>query len=255
MVPNVVINKFLRAYLAEFIGTALLVLIGLSAVIFINGVGSPVLRLLPGAGGRRALAGFLFGTTGCLVTLSPVGEISGAHLNPMVSVAFWLRHNMKFRNMLGYIGAQMAGAALGCLPLLWWGAQGQSLDYGATLPGSLPAAFVGEAWATFCLIAVILLFTSHVRLRDFTPFTMPVLYGFLVWVEAPVSGTSTNPARSFGPALVSSIWAGYWLYWLAPLTGVLLAVLLFKFGWLKHLRSDMAKLYHFAAYRLISRDL
>ena len=248
-------TKFVRAYLAEFIGTALLVLVGLSVVIFINGAGSPVLRLLPGAGARRALSGLLFGTTGCLITLSPVGEISGAHLNPMVSVAFWLRHNMKFQNMLGYIGAQLAGAAAGSLPLLWWGAQGRSLHYGATLPSSLPAAFVGEAWATFCLIAVILLFTSHVRLREFTPFTMPGLYCFMVWLEAPVSGTSTNPARSFGPALVSADWAGYWLYWLAPLVGVGLAVLLFRVGWLKYLRSEMAKLYHFTAYRFISRDL
>ncbi|TDN39973.1 aquaporin family protein [Hymenobacter sp. UV11] len=245
-------NKLLRTYLAEFIGTGLLVLVGLSAVIFINGAGSPVLRLLPGAGGRRALTGLLFGATGCLITLSPVGEISGAHLNPMVSLAFWLRHNMKFRNMLGYIGAQMAGAAIGSLPLLWWGAQGQSMDYGATLPASIPTAFVGEAWATFCLIAIIMLFISHVRLRDFTPFTLPVLYGFMVWLEAPVSGTSTNPARSFGPALISTSWTGYWL---APFTGVVLAVLLFKVGGLKYLRSEVAKLYHFAAYRFISRDL
>ena len=64
----------------------------------------------------------------------------------------------------------------------------------------------------------------------------------------PGQGTSSTPAHSFGPALVSDAWAGYWLYWLAPLVGVGLAVLLFKVGWLRHLRSDVAKLYHFTAY-------
>ena len=122
------INKnFLKAYFSEFIGTALLVLIGLSAVIFINGKGSPVLKILPNPGIRRAISGFLFGTTGCLITLSPVGKISGAHINPIISITFWLRKNMQFKNMLGFIAAQMSGAALGCLPLLFWGDEGKSM--------------------------------------------------------------------------------------------------------------------------------
>lgn len=252
MIPE---KKFLKAYLSEFVGTALLVLVGLSVVIFINGKGSPILKLLPDAGTRRAISGFLFGTTGCLITLSPVGKISGAHINPMVSIAFWLRKTMQFKNMLCFIAAQMAGAAVGCLPLLLWGDQGKSMQYGATVPPRLDAAFIGEIWTTFVLIAVILFFTSHNRIKNFTPFMMPVIYCIMVYLEAPFSGTSTNPARSFGPAVVSSIWHSYWLYWLAPLFGMLLAVLLFNVGWLKHLKSDVAKLYHFKKYRHISNNL
>ena len=248
-------NKFFKAYLSECIGTALLVLIGLSIVIFINGQGSPVLELIPNASVRRALSGFLFGTVGCLITLSPVGEISGAHINPVVSIAFWLHKTMRFGNMAGFIVAQMAGAALGCLPLLLWGAQGASIQYGATLPNGLMAAFWGEVWTSFCLIAVILFFTGHPRLKRFTPFMMPIIYCFMVLVEASASGTSTNPARSFGPAIISTVWTGYWLYWLAPLTGTLLASLAFNFGWLKFFRPEVAKLYHFNKYRRISRNL
>ena len=84
---------------------------------------------------------------------------------------------------------------------------------------------------------------------------MPVIYCVMVFLEAPVSGTSTNPARSFGPAIISQMWSGYWLYWLAPVLGMLLAVLLFSVGWLKHLKSDVAKLYHFERYRHISNQL
>ncbi len=248
-------KKFLKAYLSEFIGTALLVLIGLSVVIFINGKGSPVIKFIPDPDITRAITGFLFGTTGCLITISPVGKISGAHINPVVSIAFWLRNNMQFKNMIGFIIAQMAGAAIGCLPLLFWGGQGKSMDYGATVPLQIDAAFIGEIWTTFVLIAVIIFFTSHNRIKNFTPFMMPVIYCVMVWLEAPISGTSTNPARSFGPALLSTLWRGYWLYWLAPVVGMLLAVLLFNVGWLKHLKTDVAKLYHFEKYRHISNNL
>ncbi|WP_419801648.1 MIP/aquaporin family protein [Mucilaginibacter sp.] len=250
------INKnFLKAYFSEFIGTALLVLIGLSAVIFINGKGSPVLKILPNPGIRRAVSGFLFGTTGCLITLSPVGKISGAHINPIISITFWLRKNMQFKNMLGFIAAQMSGAALGCLPLLFWDDEGRSMYFGATVPAPLYAAFIGEIWTTFVLVAVIIFFTSHNKIKNFTPFMMPIIYCVMVFLEAPVSGTSTNPARSFGPAVISQMWSGYWLYWLAPVLGMLLAVLLFSVGWLKHLKSDVAKLYHFERYRHISNQL
>jgi len=248
-------SKFLKAYFSEFIGTALLVLVGLSVVIFINGKGSPMLKIIPNAGLRRALSGFLFGTTGCLITISPVGKISGAHINPVVSIAFWLRKTMKFKNMLGFIVAQMAGAVMGSLPLLFWGEQGKSMQFGATTPSPLDAAFIGEIWTTFVLIAVILFFTGHDKIKNFTPFMMPIIYCLMVFIESPVSGTSTNPARSFGPAVVSRIWSGYWLYWIAPIIGTLLAVLIFNVGWLKHLKSDVAKLYHFARYRNISNDL
>ncbi|RYE35773.1 MAG: aquaporin family protein [Sphingobacteriaceae bacterium] len=248
-------KNFLKAYFSEFIGTALLLLIGLSAVILINGKGSPIIKLIPDAGARRAISGFLFGTTGCLITLSPVGKISGAHINPIVSIAFWLRKNMQFKNMLGFILAQMAGAVIGCLPLLFWGDEGKSMDFGATVPAPLPAAFIGEIWTSFVLIAVIIFFTSHNKIKNFTPFMMPIIYCIMVFAEAPVSGTSTNPARSFGPDVISNSWSGYWLYWLAPVLGMLLAVLLFNVGWLKHLRSDVAKLYHFERYRHISNNL
>ena len=248
-------QKFLKAYLSEFVGTALLVLVGLSFVIFVNGKGSPVLKIIPDGGIRRAISGFLFGTTGCLITISPVGKISGAHINPMVSIAFWMRGNMTFENMLGFVAAQMAGAIVGCVPLLLWGKQGLSMDYGATIPNGVNAAFTGEIWTTFVLIAVILFFTSHDKLKNFTPFMMPIIYCIMVYVEAPVSGTSTNPARSFGPAVVSNVWSGYWLYWVAPLIGTLIAVLVFNVGWLKHLRSGVAKLYHFKKYPNISKDL
>ena len=91
--------------MSELIGTALLVLVGLSFVIFMFGKGTPMARLIPSEGLRRLITGFLFGTTGASITLSPVGKVSGAHLNPVVTLAFRLMGKLDLRITLGYIVA------------------------------------------------------------------------------------------------------------------------------------------------------
>jgi aquaporin Z len=228
-------SKLVYIYLSECIGTFLLVAVGLSIVIFNNGDGSPVRALLPDPGARRALTGFLFGCTGCGITLSPVGRISGAHINPIVSFAFRLRKRMSTGHFLGYVLAQLIGSVLGAIPLLLWGRQGASVGYGNTVPlaGRIPASFVGETITSFLLVAGIFFFSGHRNLRRFTPFLMPPLYCIMVFVEGPLSGTSTNPARSLGPAVVSGTWTAWWLYWLAPLAGATLAVWFFRLPILK----------------------
>ena len=238
-------RKVLSIYLSEFTGTALLVLVGLSVVIFNNGEGSPVLQWIPSAGARRALTGFLFGTTGCLITLSPVGRISGAHINPVVSIAFRWKGRMSTRHTIGYILSQVSGAIAGAIPLLLWGAQGKSVKYGATVPetGRIGAAFAGETITTFCLVAGIFYFTGHRRLRRFTPFLIPPLYCLMVYAEGPLSGTSTNPARTIGPAVISGCWSSHWLFWVAPLAGAAFAVALFQLPALKW-HPILPKLFH-----------
>lgn len=233
---------------AELVGTALLVGVGLSIVIVNFGQGSPMAQLIPAAGERRLLTGFLFGTTGALIALSPLGKESGAHINPVVTLAFWLVGKLRSRHALGYILAQCAGAILGALPLLAWGSMGRSVAFGATLPGAgygVWLALLGEVLATFLLIAGLFFFLGHRRLRRFTPALFPFLYAFLVFLEAPVSGTSTNPARSLGPALIAGEWHGWWLYWLGPLLGTLLGIAAFRFTRLRWLEIEVAKLYHF----------
>jgi aquaporin Z len=237
-----------KPFVAELVGTALLVAVGLSVVIFDFGRGSPLLHWLPSAAGRRALTGFLFGTTGAAITLSPLGKESGAHINPAVTFAFWLLGRMRTRHAAGYVACQLAGALIGALPLLAWGSMGRSVTYGATLPGpgyGMLPALLGETIATFALIFGLFVFLRDRWLRVFTPALFPPLYAIMVWLEAPISGTSTNPARSFGPAVISGDWTGWWIYWLGPLIGTLLAVAVYLWvGW--ELRAiEVAKLYHF----------
>jgi aquaporin Z len=234
---------------AEFVGTALLVLVGLSVVILMFGAGSPALRVVPDEGTRRLITGFLFGTTGALIALSPVGRESGAHINPVVTLGFWLMGKLDARIALSYVLAQLAGATVGCLPLLGWGAMGRSVAFGATLPGegyALRTVLMGEAITTFAMVAGLCLCLGFRRVRPFTPAMFPFLYAVMVYSEAAVSGTSTNPARSLGPALISGAWDGWWIYWVGPLIGTLAAILACSF---LAKRIEVAKLYHFESDR------
>ncbi len=221
--------------LYEFAGTALLVALGLSVVIFMNGDGSIIKEWVPGAATRRYITGFLFGCIGCAITLSRIGKVSGAHINPTVSFAFYLKGRMSFRHMLYYIISQSAGGIVGALPLLLWKSRGAGIHYAATVPGNegIAAAFSGELITSFCLVAGIFFFTGHRYLRKFTPFMIPFLFCIMVGIEGEISGTSTNAARSLGPAVISFTWKDHWIYWMAPFCGAALAVLLFN--------TDLAK--------------
>ncbi len=248
-----------RLCLAELIGTALLVAVGLSFVILDFGSGGLVTKVLPSAAARRALTGGLFGATGMSIALSPVGRISGAHINPVVSLAFWAEGALPTRSLVGFVASQCIGAVVGATPLLLWGARGSGISYGATAPGpqGVGAAFGGELVTTFAMVVIVLIMVAHPRLRSRTPFVFPPLYCLMVWAEAPLSGTSTNPARSLGPDVVALAAHSYWLYVIAPAAGALLAVAARRaVPRAARLRIDVAKLAHFeegAVHSLVSR--
>ena len=219
-----------KLFVAEAIGTGLLLFFGISAVIFNWGEGSVVAKLIPSESTRRLLTGFMFGTVGCLVTISPVGKISGAHINPAVTLAFWLRGKIRTDTMFGYVISQLVGGIIGSIPLLMWGKQGESIQYGLTLPGDagLMPAFTGEIIATACLVIYLYVFIGTKRLRNYTPYGIPFLFAILTWIEAPFSGCSVNPARSIAPALIAGNFTGQWVYWIAPAIGVIIVTLFFR---------------------------
>ncbi|HST10817.1 MAG TPA: aquaporin [Terriglobales bacterium] len=246
-------------FLSEMIGTGLLLLGGLSLVIFMFGAGSPIAELLPSSTMRMVLSGFLFGSIGALIAVSPVGDVSGAHINPAVSLGFLLMGKFKPRVAFGYVVAQLTGALLGSLPLLAWGKMGRSIDFGASLPGQGYSAWtvlLGEVATTFGLIASLCVFLATRQLRRFTPAMIPFLYAIMVPLEASISGTSTNPARSFGPAIVSGNFDGWWIYWVGPFLGTVAAI--FACSFLAS-RIEVAKVYHFdsdrsGVFRMMSRS-
>lgn len=235
-------------YVSEFIGTFLLVFVGLSVVVALWGKGAPLawLPLQPAA--RRFLNGALFGTTGALIAFSHCGKVSGAHINPAVTLAFWLEDKIKWRDALGYVVAQIAGGVAGAVALLIWGRVGASDGYGASVPDAQVPLWVpiaGEIVCTFLLVALIFVMVSHKSTQFWTPLINPPLFAVLTWLEAPLSGASANPARSIGPAVVSGLWHGQWVYFVGPCAGAALAVALNKLEvWGRH-RPREARLCHF----------
>jgi aquaporin Z len=218
-------------------------------MVIINfGQGSPVPLLLPDAGARRFITGALFGSIAALVTVSPIGKISGAHLNPAVTLAFWLEGKLAGRDALFYALAQFVGGILGAVPLLAWGPIGWSIEFGATQPGSgypISIALLGEVGVTFLLVMTTFTAAAHKRTRRWTPATIPVLFSVLVWLEAPLSGTSANPARSLGPAMIANVTAGQWIYFVGPLLGSALAVAVLRLELVGLRRVSAARLFHF----------
>ena len=203
-----------RRLFSELLGTFALVLVAAGGGL-LHGEGQITLAAAVVAPGLMVMAIILF-----------MGAISGAHLNPAVSLAFALRGDFPWKRVPGYIVVQLAGATLACLFLL--AVFGNVQHLGATLPGPGYAnwqALLMEIVLTALLVSVILGTASAAQ--NVGAIAALGVGGYIalagLWA-APVSGTSMNPARSFGPALVSGDFAGYWVYVAGPLAGALIAV-------------------------------
>jgi aquaporin Z len=203
-----------RRLFSELLGTFLLVLVAAGGGL-LHGKGQISLAAAVVAPGLMVLAIILF-----------MGAVSGAHLNPAVSVAFAARGDFPWKRVPGYIIVQLLGATLACLFLL--AVFGNVQHLGATLPG--PGyhdwqAFLMEIVLTLGLLSVILGTASAAQ--NVGAIGALGVGGYIalagLWA-APVSGTSMNPARSFGPALVSGDWTAYWVYVAGPLIGAAMAV-------------------------------
>jgi aquaporin Z len=246
-------------YGAEFLGTAFLIFAGLSAVVFDFGQGLPLAIWLPNASIRRLITGLCFAGSGSLVAISPFGKLSGGHINPAVSLAFWVHGKMHHHDIVGYILAQFLGALLGeALLVLVWGQYAHSVLDGMTLPGDsypLWVVFLAEVGLTGLLVFGIFVFVSDHRLMRWTPLMTWLLVATMVWLEAPISGTSLNPARSFAPACIAGLWTDQWLYWIAPPCGAILAVGLFRLFSLGERDVLTGKLFHVSHYRSLFKNV
>jgi aquaporin Z len=205
-----------RRLLSEALGTFLLVLVAAgAAVVNARSHGQVPLDARVVAPGLMVMAIIYF-----------MGTISGAHLNPAVSIAFALRQNFPWKRVPGYVAAQLVGSLLAAAFLR--ATFGDIGDLGATLPAvgtSAATTIVIELVLTAGLVSVILGTASGARNIGANAALAVGAYIVLagLWA-APVSGASMNPARSLGPALVGGHWEDWWAYLVGPVAGGVIAV-------------------------------
>jgi aquaporin Z len=189
---------------------------------------SPIYRAIHCSFLRTALLASAIGLVLALLIHSPWGKRSGAHLNPAVTLTFLRLKKIHPWDALFYVVAQLAGGTLGVILVAWCVGRlftDPPVHYAIAVPGSAgeAVAFVAELVISCTLMAMILAFTTSPRLIRFTGVAIGGLVAFWILVEAPLSGTSMNPARTLASAVPGMLWQHLWIYLVAPTVGMLIA--------------------------------
>ncbi len=218
---------------------------------------SPIQRHLPSDTVRRMLMGLAMSATIIAIVLSPWGKQSGAHFNPAVTFTFYRLGKVDFWDAVFYCAGQFLGAVTGVAlaSLVLEGAPAnKAVHYAATIPGIYgdTIAFVAELAISFILMSAILFASNHEVLSPYTHYFAAILVAAYIAFESPLSGMSTNPARTFGPALYASYWHTLWIYFIGPPLGMLAAAEVFLLA-RKRKGPYCAKLHHRNDKRCIFR--
>src|SRR5215468_3413886 len=213
---------------------------------------SPIHRAIGDPLLRRVLMGVAMGTTAIAIIYSPWGGRSGAHLNPATTLTFWRLGRIRSGDVAGYLFGQFAGAILGVAlasALLGPRLAHASVNYVVTRPGrwGVGPALAAEVLISAVLMSVVVTLTGS-RWARFTGLVVGALVATYISVEAPVSGMSMNPARSFGSAWGAGDWRMFWVYVAGPLLGMNLGALLATAA---RARPACAKLHHPESQRCI----
>jgi aquaporin Z len=222
-----------REYLMEAGGLGIFVISACVFTVLIEHPGSPVRRWIDNGFLRRMIIGVGMGLTAIGLIYSPWGKQSGAHLNPAVTVTFFRLGKVARIDAFFYVLAQFAGAVAGVAVsafLLKPGISHTAVNYAITVPGraGTTAAFAAELMISFFLMTVILFASNSKSFPAFTGLLAGILIATYITLEAPLSGMSMNPARTFGSALLSHVWKDWWIYFTAPPIGMLAAAELYR---------------------------
>jgi aquaporin Z len=219
-------------YLIEATCLGLFMISAFTFAVILEHPGSPAHQALSDPLLRRFLMGLAMGGTAIGLIYSPWGKQSGAHINPSTTLTFFRLGKVGARDAMFYVAAQflggLAGALLAAHSLAAWAGH-PAVNYVVTSPGSAGVliAFAAEVVIAFLLMTVILHVSNNARAHKFTGLCAGVLVATYITVEAPLSGMSMNPARSFASALAAQHWTAIWIYFTAPLIGMLAAAELY----------------------------
>jgi aquaporin Z len=230
-----VIHSLLRhwpEYLMEACGLGFFMISACFFGTLIEHPSSPIRAALQDPVQRRVLMGVAMGLTAIGIVYSPWGKQSGAHINPSITLTFFRLGKVKGWDAAFYVVAQFAGGIAGVLiaaSILGNYLSAPQVNYVVTSPGAygIAIAFLAEMIISFLLMTVILNVSNNLRLHRFTGLCAGFLVAVYITFEAPFSGMSMNPARTFGSAFPAQNWTALWVYFTAPLAGMLLAAQLY----------------------------
>ncbi len=223
-----------QAALAELIVVLLFVFLGAGAVVATGMVGGSAMTV------ERLTAIALAHGLGIAVLVAATARVSGGHINPAVTIAAVVTRKIGLAKGAMYVVAQLLGAALGAfllaaaIPPESQGALG-----GHALNVALRPGLVIEMVLTFALVFVI--FATAVDPKGpahLAPFAIGIMVMVGNFVGVPLTGASMNPARSFGPALITAEWADHWVYWVGPIVGAVVAGLLYDMVYIRERKGE-----------------
>ncbi len=228
------LSELRRAVAAEAYGTFLLTMLGPGSIIAMSYVGFSSSASLGFIGLAHGVA--------LIVAFYSIGHVSGAHINPAVTISAWATHRVEKRRVAPYLVAQFVGATVaGFVLLVLWSSSAvtlgvaKSVYLGDTLPGDnfgQVAALLAEIIATAILVFTIFGATDKKANQSFAGLPIGLVLSGIIWVFGPVSGASLNPARTFGPTLASLTFSAVplstlWIYFVGPVMGGLLGAFLY----------------------------
>lgn len=217
-----------REYSIEAFGLGAFMVAAGTAVTAVESEILPLKFYVPDPSLRRIPVGLAMGMTAIALIYSPWGKRSGAHFNPAVTLAFFRLGKLTGWDAFFYAIAQFIGGLMGVLlvaSIVGMPFTEPPVSYVVTVPGrqGWAIAFIAESLMAFTLMAVVLLTANTNRLAKFAGIFAGGLVATYIILEAPISGMSINPARTFASALPSHIWTAFWIYYFAPTLGMLSA--------------------------------
>jgi aquaporin Z len=236
---------------AEGTGTSFVLFCTLTATYWTERLGSTFVRGNQSTGLRLVVMGAVIAVSAAVVAYSPVGRLSGGHLNPAVTVAFWLQRRVSPIDLMGYVMSQVTGAIVGIAaarlvwgrvlasPAIRWGVVSSQHQW------STLAAGAAEVLVSTVFIGTVIAMLSHRRTARFTPTVVATVVVVMVWLVAPYTGVAFNPARGLGSAVFSGDFGFVNVYVTAPVLGAALAVGLWT---LTGRRALTASIYHDPSY-------
>ena len=215
-----------RLYLYEAVELAIFMISACVCTVLLFHPAYPALQAIPSAALRRLVMGVAMGLTAVLIIHSPMGKRSGAHFNPAITLTYLRLRKIALWDAVFYVAFQFAGGVFGVgvsSLLLGRRLANPAVEYAVTVPGKYgtAAAFAAELFMAALMMGVVLWTSNRPRFASYTGYAVGFLIVFYILLFAPVSGFSVNPARTVGSAVFAHVWTAGWVYFTAPLLGML----------------------------------